>query len=83
MLCGVAEDAHQVVFHRQVEAARARVALPSRPAAQLIVDAPRLVPLGADDVEPADGDDLIVALVPVLLEGLLGGRVHGIRRRRA
>ena len=51
----IAEDAHQVVFHRQVEAARARIALAARAAAQLIVDAARLVALGADDVQAAGG----------------------------
>ena len=54
----VAEDAHQVVFHRQVEAARARVALAARAAAQLVVDAARLVALGADDVQAAGGQHL-------------------------
>ena len=50
---GIAEDAHEVVFERQIEPARARIALAARTAAQLIVDAPRLVPLGADDVQAA------------------------------
>ena len=35
----VAEDAHQRVFHRQVEAAGARIALAARTATQLVVDA--------------------------------------------
>ena len=47
------EDPHQVVFERQVEARRARVALAPGAAAQLVVDAPRLVALGADDVQAA------------------------------
>ena len=42
-----AEDAHQVVFERQVEARRAGVALTAGAAAQLVVDAARLVALGA------------------------------------
>ena len=46
-----AEDAHQVVFEREVEAGRARVALTAGAAAQLVVDAPRFVALGGDDVE--------------------------------
>jgi hypothetical protein len=50
-LLRLAEDAHQVVFHRQVEAAGAGVALAAGTAAQLVVDAPRLVALGADDVQ--------------------------------
>ena len=64
----VAEDAHQVVFERQVEAARARVALAAGTAAQLVVDAARLVALGADDVQAAGGDHLLVALLPVGLD---------------
>ena len=50
---GIAEDAHQVVFEREIEAARARIALATRAAAQLVVDAARLVALGADDVQAA------------------------------
>ena len=53
---GIAEDAHQVVFERQIEAARARVALAARTAAQLVVDAARLVAFGADDVQAAGRD---------------------------
>ena len=62
---GIAEDAHQVVFERQVEAARARIALAAGAAAQLVVDAARLVALGADDVQAAGGDHRVVALLPV------------------
>ena len=49
-----AEQPHQVVFERQEEVRRARIALAAGAAAQLAVDAPRLVPLGADDVQAAD-----------------------------
>ena len=48
-----AEDAHQVVFERQVELGAAGIALAARTAAQLVVDAPALVALGAEHVEPA------------------------------
>jgi hypothetical protein len=48
-----AEDAHEVVFEREEEAARARVALPAGAAAELVVDAPALVPLRADDEQAA------------------------------
>src|SRR5690606_13544705 len=65
---GITEDAHQGVLERQVEPARARIALAAGPAAELIVDAPRLVPLRADDVQPARRDDLLVPALPVLLE---------------
>ena len=61
----IAEDPHQVVFERQIEPARARIALPAGAAAELVVDAPRLVPLGAHDVQPARGHDLLVTRLPV------------------
>src|SRR5207245_10252402 len=55
-------------------------ALPSCPtrrssdlAAQLVVDAPRLVPLGADDVQPAGLDHPVVQLLPLAVQ-LLGTR---------
>src|SRR5690606_39192233 len=62
---GIAEDAHQVVFERDVEAARTRVALTAGAAAQLIVDTPRLVPLGTDDVQTARRHHGIVTLLPL------------------
>ncbi len=51
------EALHQVVLEGQVEARRARVALASGAAAKLVVDAPAVVSLGADDVQPAGPDD--------------------------
>ena len=48
-----AEDAHQIVFEREEEPAGARVALAAGAAAQLVVDAPALVALGADHEQPA------------------------------
>jgi hypothetical protein len=57
------EALHQVVFERQVEARRARVALAAGAAAELVVDAARVVALGADDVQAAGSDDLLVVLV--------------------
>ena len=50
-----AEDAHEVVLERQVETGGAGIALAARAAAQLVVDAPRLVALGGQDVEAAQG----------------------------
>src|SRR5205823_12212577 len=47
------EQPHQVVFQRQEEHTLPGVALSARAAAQLPVDAPRLVPLGAHDHEAA------------------------------
>src|SRR6185437_8229567 len=48
----------QLVAQRQVEAGFARVTLTARAAAQLVVDTARLVPLGAQHVEPTGFDDL-------------------------
>ena len=48
-----AEDAEQVVLQREVEARTAGIALASGTAAQLVVDAARLVPFGAHDVQAA------------------------------
>ena len=50
-----AEDAHQVVLQRQVELGAAGIALAAGAAAQLVVDAPRFVALGAEHVEAAAG----------------------------
>jgi hypothetical protein len=72
------EDAHQVVFQRQVEAARARIALAPGATAQLVVDAPGLVPLGADDVQAAGLDDARMALLPIGLDALPLGLVGGV-----
>ncbi len=55
-----AEDAHQIVFERDEEFGGAGVALTAGAAAQLVVDAPALVPLAADDKEPAGLDHGIV-----------------------
>ena len=62
------EDAHQVVFERQVETRRTRIALAAGTAAQLVVDAARFVALGADDVQAAGGLDRVVALLPFGLQ---------------
>src|SRR2546422_3363344 len=48
-----AEQPHQVVFQREKEDALPRIALTTGAAAQLAIDAARLVALGADDDEPA------------------------------
>jgi hypothetical protein len=53
-----AEDAHQVVFERKIEARAARVALAAGAAAELVVDAAGLVALGAEDVQAAGGEHL-------------------------
>ena len=83
-----AEDAEQVVLERHVESRRAGVALASRAAAQLVVDAARLVALGAEDVQAAGLEHLLalgLALFDVLRERSLEiriGRVLGADFRR-
>ena len=52
-----AEDAHQIVLQGQEELGAAGVALAAGAAAELIVDAPALMPLSADDVEAAGHGD--------------------------
>src|SRR5205823_12096253 len=67
-----AEAAHQLVLEREVEARRAGVALATGAPAQLVVDPARLVPLGADDMQPAQLDHLLALGVgdpPGLLPG--------------
>ena len=58
-----AEDAQQIVLQREIEAGTAGVALAAGASAQLIVDAPRLVALGADDVQAAQRDDFVVLAI--------------------
>ncbi|MCY1505062.1 hypothetical protein D9M68_392570 [compost metagenome] len=62
------EDAHQVVFQRQVEAAGTRVALATGTATQLVVDTTGFVALGGDHVQAAGLDHLLVALLPLGLD---------------
>ena len=56
------EDAHQIVMQAQIEFRMTGIALPARAAAQLIVDTPAFVPFGAEHVEPAGLDDLLLRL---------------------
>ena len=62
------EQPQQLVLQREVEPALARVTLTARATAQLVVDAARLVTLGADHVEPAQLDDLLVLGLGLLLD---------------
>ena len=67
------EDPHQVVLQGEVEARGAGIALAARTTAELVVDATRLVPLGAEDVQAAGGHHLFPlrgAEFPVAGEGL-------------
>ena len=73
------EQAHQLVFEREVEAALARVALAARAPAQLVVDAARLVAFGAEHVEAAGLAHLLalgLALASELVEQLLVARLE-------
>ncbi len=74
---GPAEAAHQVIFERKVEAAGAGVALAGGAATQLVVNAPRVVPLGADDVQAANRPHLLF-VGHVLAEGLRVGLVNAV-----
>ena len=56
------EQAHELVLERDEELRAAGVALARAAAAQLAVDAPRLVPLGADHVQAADLGDAVPEL---------------------
>ena len=53
------EQAHEVVLGGEEEARLARVALAAGAAAELVVDAARLVALGADDEQAAGLHDLV------------------------
>src|ERR1700722_8452246 len=64
------ENAHEIVFERQVEARRSRVALTAGAATELVVDAASLVAFGRDDMEPVEGHDLVVLGVALRLEVL-------------
>ena len=56
------EQAHEIVFERQVEPALAGIALPAGAATELVVDAPALVALGAEHVEAAELTHLLAVV---------------------
>src|SRR6266545_3639129 len=74
------EEPHEVVFERHVEDALPRIALAPRAAAQLAVDAARLVALRADDDEAARR--ILVALELFDLGGRQVGLLHELAERR-
>ena len=57
------KDAHQVVFEGEEEARAAGVALTAGASAELVVYAPRLVPLGAQNMQASGRDHRLVLLV--------------------
>ena len=75
------EQAHEVVLGGEEEARLARVALAAGAAAQLVVDAPRLVALGADDEQAAGLHDLSRVLLDALLDARAGRRRSARRSR--
>ncbi len=62
------EDAQQRVVERQVEARRTRITLAAGTATQLIVDAARFVAFGADDVQAARIDHMVVQRLPFIAQ---------------
>ena len=62
------EEAHEVVLGGEEEARLAGVALAAGAAAQLVVDPARLVALGADDVQAAGLQHLLLVRLDALLE---------------
>jgi hypothetical protein len=76
------EDAHQVVLQRQIEPRRAGVALASGAPTQLVVDAAGFVALGADHVQAAKLDYLVVLRLPFGADALAsGGVVDAVQAR--
>ena len=68
-----AEEANEVVLGREVEAALAGVALAAGAAAELVVDAPALVTLGAQHVQPAEIGHAVAELDVDAAAGHVGG----------
>src|SRR5665213_1843294 len=71
-----AEDAHQIVLEREEEASLTGVALAPRTAAQLIVDATRLVSLSADDVQATGAGHALAEHDVGAAAGHVGGDGH-------
>ena len=61
------EDAHQIVFERQIETRRTGISLASRASAKLVVDAPRLVPLCSQNAQSARLQHLFVLALRIRL----------------
>ena len=64
------EQAHQVILQAQVEPGLTGVALTAGTAAQLVVDAAGLVPFGAQHVEAAQLDNLLMLILDLFLDGI-------------
>ena len=61
------KDAQQLVVKREVEARGTGIALTPGTTAQLVVDAARLMALGADDVQPPRSQHLLMHPLPFIL----------------
>src|ERR1700691_5694014 len=77
-----AENAHQIVFQRKEKDRCARIALPARTAAQLVIDAARFMPLGADHEQTARRADFLARLVDFTLQRSDGGFVRRAVERK-
>ncbi len=66
------EDAHQVVFERQIEFRAAGIALTAGTAAQLVVDAAAFVAFGADDIEAAGCERFFLQCRDIVANFLFG-----------
>src|SRR5215471_7973273 len=89
-----AKNPQQVIFKREIKTRRAGVALASRAAAQLIIDAARFVPLSAEDMQAACLEHLFtfgnallavssqrlleICIIRILGAGLGSGKPFGI-----
>ncbi len=62
------EDLEQRILERKEKTRAAGISLARGPSPQLVVDAARLVALGAHDMQPARGDHLFVQLLPRLAD---------------
>ena len=70
------EDAHQVIFQREIKARGAGIALAAGASAKLVIDAARFVTLGAENMQAADGDYFVVLFVGLRFCSDRGLRAH-------
>ena len=61
------EATHDVVFQRDEEAGAALITLSAGTTAELVIDTPRFMPLGADDVQASRHQHFVVLGLPVRL----------------
>src|SRR5271165_6015884 len=61
------EDAHEIIFEREIKTRRAGIALAAGASAKLVVDSPRLVALGAENVQTANRSHFVVLYIGLRL----------------